>query len=220
MKMLSIMLNDPKRLVCSAALAAVLVLLAGGANALANTVWCVPTVNLNPSCTASSTKAHIQDAVSAAAAGDVIVVGPGHYNESVAITVANLSIFGAQAGKDARVNRSNPGAESIVDATGQASGPGFGAAFDIEASNVVIDGFTIQGGPQEIMPRASLLSRISLKSSTTSSRTTSWAYAYTSTVTASYNTTSLKLTISGQWGRMTPTFLGRASALRCKIFTR
>jgi parallel beta-helix repeat protein len=129
-----------------AAVAALLVLLAGGANLLAKTVWCVPTVNVNASCTTATTKAHIQDAVYAASAGDVIVVGPGTYNETVDVDVEDLSIFGAQAGQDARWGRYNPAQESIVDASGTPYGGGGGAAFFIDEYNVVIDGFTIQGG--------------------------------------------------------------------------
>jgi hypothetical protein len=62
----------------------------------------------------------------------------------------NISILGAQAGHDAREGRYDPSEESIVDATGKGSpGPttaGGGAAFYVGAVNVVIDGFTIEGG--------------------------------------------------------------------------
>jgi hypothetical protein len=130
-------------------MAAVFVLLAGGANALANTVWCVPSASLNPSCTSGTTFSHIQSAVSVASAGDVVVVGPGYYNESVDIETYNLTLLGAQAGKDARQGRNGRWQESIVDATNQTAAPptgGNGAAFYVHAFNVVIDGFTIQGG--------------------------------------------------------------------------
>jgi hypothetical protein len=141
-------MNAQKSLVRTAAMAALFVLLAGGANALAtNTVWCVPNANLNSACTTSTTKPHIQDAVNAAGQGDVIVVGPGTYKESVYINTNYLSIFGAQAGNDAGEERH--GQESIVDATGKVASPpaaGAGAAFYINAQWVVIDGFTIQGG--------------------------------------------------------------------------
>jgi hypothetical protein len=142
------MLNDRKRFVCAVAMTAVFLLLAGGANALANTVWCVPTASLNPACTALTTKPHIQDAVSLAAPQDVIVVGPGYYNETVAITVPYFTIMGAQAGKDARDDRHDTSKESIVDASGSPTGSGGGAAFLVGsgASNVIIDGFTIEGG--------------------------------------------------------------------------
>ncbi len=138
------MLNNRRRFVLSAALAAAFILLAGGANALANTVWCVPSLTVNPSCTKVPTPDTINGAAGAASSGDVIVVGPGTYHESVYVGTSNLSIFGAQAGNDARADRHGP--ESIVDATGLGSGPGSGAAFDVQAGFVVIDGFTIQGG--------------------------------------------------------------------------
>jgi parallel beta-helix repeat protein len=79
--------------------------------------------------------------VSLAVSGDVIVVGPGKYNESVVITTTNLSLFGAQAGKDARTGRSDPSRESIVDGSGTGN-----ATITIAVRNVVVDGFTIQGG--------------------------------------------------------------------------
>jgi hypothetical protein len=84
--------------------------------------------------------------VTAAAPGDVIVVGPGTYNETLAITKNNLSIFGAQAGRDARVGRHDPSKESIVDASGNAYGSGDGAGFFVQGNYIIIDGFTIQGG--------------------------------------------------------------------------
>jgi parallel beta-helix repeat protein len=137
------MLNDRKRFLCSAALAAVLVLLASGANAWANTVRCVPEASLNPSCTAATTYSTISLAVAAAGPGDLIVVGSGKYNESVTIPTStqSLSLFGAQAGKDARVDRNDPLAESTVDATGTGN-----SAIIVDAPKVVIDGFTVQGG--------------------------------------------------------------------------
>jgi len=140
--------NERRHFASSVALAVLLVLFAGAANALANTVWCVPTVNVNASCTTATTKAHIQDAVYAASEGDVIVVGPGYYNETVYVDTDNLSIFGAQAGRDARWGRYNSAEESIVDASGSATGGGEGAGFLIydDVYDVVIDGFTIQGG--------------------------------------------------------------------------
>jgi parallel beta-helix repeat protein len=144
---LDITWNNRKRFVISAAMAALLVLLAGGANALAQpTVRCVPSLNVNPSCTvAYSTIPMIGNAVAAAAPGDIILVGPGKYNESVTITQP-LSLFGAQAGHDARGDRHDSLKESIVDATGT-SGPAF--FVDLPSNSyapVVIDGFTIQGG--------------------------------------------------------------------------
>ena len=136
-----IMLNNRKRFVFSAALAAGLVLLAGGANALAYNVICVPNVGVNPSCTAAPSPHTISKAVSTAAPFDIIFVGPGTYHESVTISTPAISLFGAQAGNDAREDRHDASKESIVDATGQT-----GPAFIVNASYVVIDGFTVQGG--------------------------------------------------------------------------
>ena len=130
---------------CAAALVAVLLLVAGGPNALANTMRCVPSLSVNPGC-APPAYSHIQDAVTAAAPGDVIVVGPGTYNESVYIGTSNLSIFGAQTGEDARVGRDDPSKESIVDASGTAYGSGGGAGFFVDGNYIIIDGFTIHGG--------------------------------------------------------------------------
>jgi parallel beta-helix repeat protein len=81
----------------------------------------------------------ISKAVSLASPGDTIFVGPGYYNESVTINAA-ITLLGAQAGNDARVDRHDPAKESIVDATGKGS-----AALYVEAQSVVIDGFTVEG---------------------------------------------------------------------------
>ena len=164
-------MNGRKGLACSAAVIVVFVLLAGVANALAitgpkprprnsthkakvvanttgtNTVWCVPNVNVYPSCTNATTFTHIEDAVEAASDGDVVMVGPGRYNESVDVETCNLSIFGAQAGRDARTR--DGFSETIVDASGKpytGKGTAYGAVFYNNCSNDVIDGFTIQGG--------------------------------------------------------------------------
>jgi parallel beta-helix repeat protein len=146
MNRLHVMLNNRKRFLFSAALAGVLVLLAGGANALANTVWCVPNTSISSACTSGHGHIHIQSAVYAASEGDVILVGPGTYHETVYVDKENISIFGAQAGKDART-RSGWSKESIVDASPGAYGDGGGAGFYLyEAYTGVIDGFTIQGG--------------------------------------------------------------------------
>jgi len=130
------------------------VVLAGGANALAfitpYTVWHVSKTSPNINCSASVTTCQtIGSAVSWASAGDVIMVAPGLYKEQVDIgTPSNLSIFGAQAGKDAREGRygSDPTVESIVDAGGTKGPHGYGAAFYINVNYTIIDGFTIQGG--------------------------------------------------------------------------
>jgi hypothetical protein len=144
MKRLRVVLNNQKLFPLSVALAAVWVLLAGGANALGtnNTVWTVNKASSNLICSAPSYTCNtISAAVAAAASGDIIVVGPGTYNESVAINTDSLSIFGAQAGRDARQRRDDPARESIVDASGTGN-----PTFYIDVPYVVIDGFTIQGG--------------------------------------------------------------------------
>ena len=81
----------------------------------------------------------IQAAVNAASAGSVITVDAGTYTESVTVN-KQLTIRGVQAGKDAR---SRSGSETIV--TGPSGSAGIGPSFYITASDVVIDGFTIQG---------------------------------------------------------------------------
>src|SRR6516225_6013607 len=86
--------------------------------------------------TTPGTFATIQAAVDAANPGDTLLADPGTYNEHVTVNKA-LIILGAQHGVDAQDGR--PGAmESIVD------GGGF-VPFFVTASNVTIDGFTIQG---------------------------------------------------------------------------
>jgi pectin methylesterase-like acyl-CoA thioesterase len=145
------MLNARKQFVLSVVLTTVVVVIVGGASALASPVAkvrCVPVVAVNSGCTAATTYATIQAAVNAASSYDVIYVGPGTYHESVTISEADhardyLSLLGAQAGNDARVGRSNPLAESIVDATGQTD-----SAIIVEALAVVVDGFTLQGATQ------------------------------------------------------------------------
>ena len=139
-------LSNRKRFVFLAAMAAVLVFLAGGANALAiisYRVLCVPSHTINSSCHNPSPNPEytsIQLAVSAANPFDTILVAPGTYHESVTIGTNSISLFGAQAGNDAREDRHDPTKESIVDAGGA------GSAFTISASYVVIDGFTVQNG--------------------------------------------------------------------------
>src|SRR6476646_1897781 len=86
------------------------------------------------------TFATIQGAVNAATAGQTIIADPGTYSETVTVN-KSLTIKGAQAGVDARSNVRQTGAgESVVNVTGSAA---FG--FNITASDVVIDGFTVQG---------------------------------------------------------------------------
>jgi len=78
----------------------------------------------------------IQAAINAANSGDTIKVADATYHESVNIN-KSLTLQGGQAGVDAR-NRS--GAESIID---NACSP-----VQINADNVTLDGFTVQGSTQ------------------------------------------------------------------------
>jgi nitrous oxidase accessory protein NosD len=128
-------------------MAAAFVLLAGGANALAITMWTVSKTSSNTTCSypSQTTCNTIQSAVTAASSGDVIQVGPGPYSESVVINETGqnrdgLTLLGAQAGRDARVGRDELWKESVVNATGTGN-PGI----TVNANFVVIDGFTITG---------------------------------------------------------------------------
>ncbi len=122
-----------------AGLLAGLVLCGHATPAAAATFRCVQTSH--PVCQATFTT--IGAAVAASAAGDFILVGPGIYAEPVAIDSARagLTLLGAQAGVDARTGRGDPAQESVVDAT-SLSGP----AIVVQATGVVIDGFTVRGG--------------------------------------------------------------------------
>jgi|GEM_PF-2413676 len=88
--------------------------------------------------TQGTTFATIQAAINAANAGDTILADAGVYAENVTVN-KSLVLEGAQHGVDAQNGR--PGAqESILDAatnTGK-------TLFNITASNVTIDGFTVQ----------------------------------------------------------------------------
>jgi len=144
--------KDSKHRMSLAAITAVPFLFVGGANALGQvTVRCVPSHTLNSSCT-STDYATIQKAVTAAGAGDIVLVGPGMYRESVAIidetghSRDGLALLGAQAGKDARLGRLEPQNESIVDGSGQPAG----STITVEALNVIIDGFTVQGATANV----------------------------------------------------------------------
>ncbi|HEV2800698.1 MAG TPA: thrombospondin type 3 repeat-containing protein [Pyrinomonadaceae bacterium] len=77
----------------------------------------------------------ITEAVAVANSGDQIDVCAGTYTETVTINKF-LNLRGAQAGVDARMRVGQP--EAIV------NGPG--GAFSVTASNVTIDGFTVQDG--------------------------------------------------------------------------
>src|ERR1043166_2592145 len=81
----------------------------------------------------------IQAAVTAAAPGSTIDVDAGTYSEMVTIN-KTLTLRGAQAGNDARTRS---GSETIVN--GQPMGGMQSASFLVQANDVVIDGFTVQG---------------------------------------------------------------------------
>jgi nitrous oxidase accessory protein NosD len=79
--------------------------------------------------------ATIQKGVVSADVGGIVNVRAGLYNENVQVA-KGITLRGAQAGVDARTRASTPAAaESII-----------GNAAYVTANNVVIDGFTIQGG--------------------------------------------------------------------------
>ncbi len=80
----------------------------------------------------------ITAAIAAALPGDVIQVCAGSYPEMVNVNKP-LTIRGAQAGVDARNRPTTPADESVV------SGNAGSTAFYVTASDVVVDGFTIQG---------------------------------------------------------------------------
>jgi hypothetical protein len=79
----------------------------------------------------------IQLAVNAATAGDTLLADAGTYAESVTVN-KSLTIEGNQHGVDARMRS---GSESIVDG----SSLGGRTVFNVTASDVTIDGFTLQG---------------------------------------------------------------------------
>lgn len=80
--------------------------------------------------------ATIGAAVTAAAAGDTINVAAGTYNEQVNLTKANLILRGAQAGVTACARPGDVN-ETVIT---HVNGP-----LQINADNVTVDGFTLQG---------------------------------------------------------------------------
>ena len=87
----------------------------------------------------------IQAAVNAASVNAIITVDAGTYPELVTIT-KSLTIRGAQAGVDARSNLRRSGAnESTLTGTTNATDGMITSSFYINANDVTIDGFTVQG---------------------------------------------------------------------------
>jgi nitrous oxidase accessory protein NosD len=82
----------------------------------------------------------IQLAVTAAYSGDTIKVCPGTYEETVKVEKPDLTILGANAGRDATGRWRGP--ESIVQGTPGANGPG---VVQLRANDITWDGFTIRG---------------------------------------------------------------------------
>jgi hypothetical protein len=88
----------------------------------------------------TSTFGTIPAAVTAATAGDTIVVCPGNYTDQVVVDRA-LTIQGAQAGKTGTACKIRSGGESRVFGVGGTGGTG---AFWLQADDVIVDGFLIE----------------------------------------------------------------------------
>ena len=84
----------------------------------------------------------IQAAVNDADPGDTIKVCPGRYAETVKVEEPDLTIKGANAGRDA--TRHGRGRESIVAGVAGTMGPGL---VQLLADDITWDGFTILGAP-------------------------------------------------------------------------
>jgi hypothetical protein len=94
-------------------------------------------VNEDNGSTVVTSSQSIQDAIDAASPGDVIEVMAGLYNENLSIT-KSLTLKGANSGTYG--SSTSRVIESIID------GNGTEAAVFINANDVTIDGFTIEGG--------------------------------------------------------------------------
>ena len=94
----------------------------------------------------------IQNAIGDAGSGDIIIVGVGIFNEAISID-KSLTLLGAQAGVDAR-NRF--GDETIIDPNDPNGGGPKSWVIRVRASNVTIEGFTIQN-PSLIYGSAGLI---------------------------------------------------------------
>ena len=78
----------------------------------------------------------IQRGVDAASSGDTVNVEAGTYNEDVNVD-KSVTLLGAEAGIDARTR--TPDNESIINS------PDGETELEISASNVTVNGFTVQG---------------------------------------------------------------------------
>jgi parallel beta-helix repeat protein len=116
------------------AIAASAVVLVQAATASPVTIRCVNSGD--PSCGPSY--ATISLAVAASDPRDIVLVGKGTYMETVTVD-KTLRLLGAQHGMDARTRSTTK--ESIVDGTGTGT-----STIIITGQNVVVDGFTVQGG--------------------------------------------------------------------------
>src|SRR5687767_4065018 len=87
---------------------------------------------------ATNSYSTIQAAVDAADPGDTLVVGPGIYAERVIVSKP-LTLRGAQAGVDARTRTEGSKIQESI--LSHANG-----GFSFRSSDVIIDGFVLQGG--------------------------------------------------------------------------
>ena len=84
----------------------------------------------------------IQSAVDAADPGDTIKVCPGTYNEVVTVREPDLTILGANAGREATGHYR--GRESVVAGVAGTMAPGL---VQLRADDITWDGFAILGAP-------------------------------------------------------------------------
>jgi len=106
------------------------------------TVPAVLTVNQSG---VGATFTSIQAAVDASSNGDTIQVSPGLYQEHVVVN-KSVTLSGPQAGVQGTLHN---GGEAVVDGTSN------GAPFQVTASNVTIDGFTIMNGANPVVTQPS-----------------------------------------------------------------
>jgi uncharacterized repeat protein (TIGR01451 family) len=84
----------------------------------------------------SGATTRIQEGVDLATAGGAVTIAAGIYTELVTVN-KTVTLLGAQQGVDARARPFVAANESIVN--------GSGGSFSIQANNVILDGFTVQG---------------------------------------------------------------------------